>query len=191
MLLSIWDAVEMVEVSVMGTPIRGATGADSKSLQTNRQASLRLIERCADILISIRGEIVDAGPTVAEELCTPIAKIVGCVPSALIRTHVFYLIRIPHRAFGEILYCLNKLGRLPFLNRYLMRNKILSDISACDTALKDARETFGVSVVFYSAGHFSRPTLTRSSALTGFYPDPHTEDCQSYRAATKGNTRSA
>ena len=135
----------------MGTPLCVA-GAESRSLQTNRQASLRLIERCADILISIRDEIVDAGYTVAEELRTPIAKIIECVSSALIRTHAFYLIYTPHRAFEEVLYCLNKLGRLPFLKRYLMRNEILSNISACDTTLKDARETFSASVVFYSAG---------------------------------------
>lgn len=80
-LLNIWDAIQMVEVCVIG-PIRYATDADSISLQTNRQASLRLTERCADILISIRGEIADVGYTVAEELRAPIGKLVECVLAA-------------------------------------------------------------------------------------------------------------
>lgn len=37
---------------------------------------LRLIERCVNILISMRGEIADAGCTVAEELGAPIKKLV-------------------------------------------------------------------------------------------------------------------
>jgi hypothetical protein len=44
----------------------------------NRLASLRLTERCADILISVREEIVDAGNTVADELHAPIAKLNEC-----------------------------------------------------------------------------------------------------------------
>jgi len=105
-LLSIWDAVELVE--------------------TNRLAYLRLIERCANILLSIRGEIADAGHTIAEELGAPIEKLV--------------------KAFEEVRSCLNKLGHSPFLKRYLRRDEILSDISACDTALNDARETFSAAV---------------------------------------------
>ena len=65
----------MVEVSAMN-PIRGAASSDSGSLQTNRLASLRLIERCANILIS--GEIADAGYTVAEELNVQVKKPVKC-----------------------------------------------------------------------------------------------------------------
>jgi hypothetical protein len=73
-------------------PIRDATGADSRSLQTNRQASLRLAERCADILISTRSEIAAAGYTVTEELRVPIAKLVECVLCTLINMHAFHLI---------------------------------------------------------------------------------------------------
>ena len=47
-------------------------------IQTNRPASLRLTERCADTLISVREEIADAGFTVAEELHGPIAKLNEC-----------------------------------------------------------------------------------------------------------------
>ncbi|KAH8978454.1 kinase-like domain-containing protein [Lactarius hatsudake] len=105
-LLNIWDAVEIVE--------------------TNRIASLRLIERCADVLISVRGEIVNAGHTVAEELRAPIAKLV--------------------EALGEVHHFLENLGQRPFLKRYLRRDEILSSITACDTSLNNALGMFGLSI---------------------------------------------
>ena len=40
-------------------------------------ACLRLTERCADILLSIRDEIQDAGEHIGEELTMPIEKLVG------------------------------------------------------------------------------------------------------------------
>jgi len=42
----------------------------------NRMACLRLTERCADILMSVREEIHEAGDEVAEELTEPIDKLV-------------------------------------------------------------------------------------------------------------------
>jgi hypothetical protein len=44
----------------------------------NRLACLRITERCADILISVREEIAEAGDYVGEELRTPLAKLVEC-----------------------------------------------------------------------------------------------------------------
>lgn len=41
----------------------------------NRLACLRLTERCADILLSVRQEILDAGNAVNVELEAPIAKL--------------------------------------------------------------------------------------------------------------------
>ncbi|KAN0141526.1 Protein kinase-like domain containing protein [Lactarius tabidus] len=106
-LLNIWDAIENV--------------------QTNRQASLRLTERCASILISIRHEIVDTtGYTVPEELGRPIAKIVD--------------------AFEEVRLFLDKLGKRPFLKRYLGRNETLSCIAACDSSLRDAFDMLNHSI---------------------------------------------
>lgn len=55
----------------------------------NRLASLRLTERCADILISVRDEIVDAGYDVAEELHAPIAKLLECVLACCMLAYVF------------------------------------------------------------------------------------------------------
>jgi hypothetical protein len=55
----------------------------------NRMACLRLIERCADSLYSVRAEIADAGDTVARELHDPIAKLVECVvPYAVLQASV-------------------------------------------------------------------------------------------------------
>ena len=45
----------------------------------NRLACLRLTERCADILLSIREEIHEAGNYVGIELQEPITKLVECV----------------------------------------------------------------------------------------------------------------
>jgi hypothetical protein len=41
----------------------------------NRLACLRLTERCADILISVRLEISEAGDVLGQELAAPIAKL--------------------------------------------------------------------------------------------------------------------
>ena len=49
----------------------------------NRLASLRLTERCADILISVREEIVDAGYAVGEELHAPISKLYECAHTSI------------------------------------------------------------------------------------------------------------
>lgn len=53
-----------------------ATLASSlKMFQMYRLACLRLTERCADILLSIRHEIQEAGGQVGDELAAPIAKL--------------------------------------------------------------------------------------------------------------------
>ena len=111
----------------------------------NRLASLRLTERCADILISVRGEIVDAGYTVAEELHAPIAKLNECGHTSENYVNSDWSL---HRAFTEVLYFLTKLGHRPFLKRYLKRDEILFDITSCDAMLTDALSMFGVGVPF-------------------------------------------
>jgi len=45
-------------------------------------ACLRLTQRCADILISVRQEVQDAGGDVGDELKGPVDKLVACVFSA-------------------------------------------------------------------------------------------------------------
>jgi hypothetical protein len=45
-------------------------------VQLNRLACLRLTERCAEILLSVREEIKDAGEQVGEDLAVPIDELV-------------------------------------------------------------------------------------------------------------------
>ena len=45
----------------------------------NRMACLRLTQRCADILISVRQEVHDAGGDVGDELKGPVDRLVECV----------------------------------------------------------------------------------------------------------------
>ena len=68
------------------------TGPDRRIVQTNRAASLRLTERCEEILNSIRDEIAQSGDNATEELREPIAKLAKCVPVALRDPHTFHLI---------------------------------------------------------------------------------------------------
>ena len=76
-LLGIWDALKMVDVShlrhvcVSIIPHR-PRGPD----QINRLACLRLTERCATVLISIREEIAEAGDDVGAELRPPLDRLV-------------------------------------------------------------------------------------------------------------------
>jgi abelson tyrosine-protein kinase 1 len=136
--------------------------------QTNRLASLRLTERCADILVSVREEIIDAGYTVAEELNAPISKLNECDTTS----STSYLKPDPsfRRAFQGVLHFLTKLGHRPFLKRYLRRDEIAFTISSCDAALNDALGTFGVGL----SPHFGAFELT-SLTLTAVHPNSHAQ----------------
>ncbi|KAA1466868.1 hypothetical protein DENSPDRAFT_831772 [Dentipellis sp. KUC8613] len=105
-LLDIWDAFEQT--------------------QTNRSACERLATRCADILFSVREEVVHAGSGVVEELKDPIARL--------------------DESFDKIREFTKRQIALPFLKRYLGRDKILQEIEACHTDLSDARDRFGFSI---------------------------------------------
>ncbi len=54
-----------------------------------------------------------------------------------------------YRAFTDVLYFLTKMGHRPFIERYLKRDEILSNIASCDAALNDALGLFGVGFVFH------------------------------------------
>ncbi|KAF8060214.1 hypothetical protein FPV67DRAFT_1513824 [Lyophyllum atratum] len=105
-LLNIWDALELVD--------------------TNRLACLRLTERCADILLSIREELHETGDMVGEELAKPIAKL--------------------EESFSNVHMFLQKQVHRPFLKRYLKRDEILAQISDCDASLGEALGRFGISI---------------------------------------------
>ncbi|KAJ7268729.1 hypothetical protein B0H12DRAFT_64026 [Mycena haematopus] len=97
-----------------------------QGVDLNRLACLRLTERCAEILLSVRDEVKDAGEIVGDELAMPIEKLVG----SFMRVHNF-MIKQSHR---------------PFLKRYLKREEILRDITGCDKALGEALSMFGMSI---------------------------------------------
>ncbi|KAF8147822.1 hypothetical protein B0H34DRAFT_738281 [Crassisporium funariophilum] len=106
MLLNIWDASQQVDM--------------------NRLGCLRLTQRCADILISVRQEIYDAGDTVGQELEAPITKL--------------------EESFVTVYTFLIKQTNRPFLKRYLKRDEILRDISGCDMELRDALGLFSIKI---------------------------------------------
>ncbi|CAL1697535.1 unnamed protein product [Somion occarium] len=106
-LLNIWDAVEKFE--------------------TNRLACLRLTERCADILISVRDEITDTGEhSVSRELEGPVEKL--------------------EKAFSGVYVLLSQQHARPFLQRYLKRDEIQREIAECDAALLLALHSFSVKI---------------------------------------------
>ncbi|KAJ7188007.1 hypothetical protein C8R46DRAFT_1205222 [Mycena filopes] len=122
-LLAIWDSVQSVDF--------------------NRMACLRLTERCADILLSVREEISDADDHVGEELAGPIGKLV----SSFTRVHNFMLKQI-HR---------------PFLKRYLKREEIVRDIAGCDKAVGEALSMFGASILTSLTAEVQAAELSRQS----------------------------
>ncbi|KAJ7496034.1 hypothetical protein B0H11DRAFT_2001603 [Mycena galericulata] len=122
-LLGIWDSVQGVDL--------------------NRLACLRLTERCAEILLSVREEIKEAGEHVGDELAMPIEKLVGSFTSV----HTFMLKQV-HR---------------PFLKRYLKRDEIIRDIAGCDKALGEALSMFGLSIQIRILKQVQAAELSRQS----------------------------
>ena len=109
----------------------------------NYLACLRLTQRCADILISVRQEIFEAGDILAQELVTPIQRLEEYVLYDIsIRANLSHLIA---RSFQGVHYFLTKQTSRPFLKRYLRRDEIMCDLSDCDCSLRDALGLFGVS----------------------------------------------
>lgn len=82
LLLGIWDALQLVEVRRL--PLTSITFHINLALthfQINRLACLRLTERCAAILMSVREEIAEAGDELGHELEGPVERLVQCVRS--------------------------------------------------------------------------------------------------------------
>ncbi|ESK86494.1 hypothetical protein Moror_9860 [Moniliophthora roreri MCA 2997] len=105
-LLLIWDSLQMVDL--------------------NRLQCLRLTERCANILLSVREEVKEAGDQVTEELRVPISKLT--------------------EAFNTVYIFLQKQAHRPFLKRYLKRDEILRQIEGCDAELQEALGMFSLSI---------------------------------------------
>ncbi|KAF9481061.1 hypothetical protein BDN70DRAFT_876798 [Pholiota conissans] len=105
-LVNIWDSAQNVDM--------------------NQLSCLRLTERCADILLSVREEIRDAGEQVGTELAAPISKL--------------------EETYRNIYRFMHKQANRPWLKRYIKREEIMRDISDCDGMLRDALALFGVSI---------------------------------------------
>ncbi|KAI0028327.1 hypothetical protein K488DRAFT_73843, partial [Vararia minispora EC-137] len=124
-LINIWISLENVEACAIPRNLCVAP-ADDEHGQMNRLACLRLTERCAQILLSVREEITDAPPHVAEELQLPVTRL----ESAFEQVHVL----LQHQAHR------------PFLKRYLKRDEIQRSIDFCNSELSDALNMFGMSI---------------------------------------------
>lgn len=120
-LLTVWELVDTVE--------------------TNRLQCLRLTERCAMAIYSVRAEVADAERDMesqqgqhgnagvvglAEEMQGPVRKLNECI----VMVHDFLV----------------KLNRRPFIKRFLRSDEIQQDIQACDKALGDAMQMFDISI---------------------------------------------
>ncbi|KAF5386293.1 hypothetical protein D9757_008606 [Collybiopsis confluens] len=105
-LLEIWDSVQEVD--------------------SNRLQCLRLTERCADILLSVRQEVYEAGEHVSLELKLPIAKL--------------------SETFQNVHNVLAKQAARPFLQRYLKRDEISKQLQQCDMDLHDALGMFSLTI---------------------------------------------
>ncbi|KAI0820557.1 hypothetical protein BC628DRAFT_1397178 [Trametes gibbosa] len=105
-LLNIWDALQLVDI--------------------NRLACLRLTERCATILMSVREEIAEAGDSVGVELQAPVTRLV--------------------ESFREVYRFLVKQTHRPFIKRYLQRDEIQRALVGCHNSLSDALGMFSLSI---------------------------------------------
>ena len=103
-LLNIWDALQLVDI--------------------NRLACLRLTERCATVLLSIREEIAEAGDEVGIELQPPLARLV--------------------ESYKEVHRFLTRQIHRPFIKRYLQRDEIQRALAGCHNSLTDALGMFNV-----------------------------------------------
>ncbi|KAJ3975139.1 hypothetical protein EV361DRAFT_792931 [Lentinula raphanica] len=123
-------SVDLVELA----PVPGLQAAARTLLQiwaclqqvdSNRLQCLRLTEHCADILLSVRQEVYEAGDEVAEELKLPFDKLT--------------------ESFNDVHALLVKQAGRPFLKRYLKRDEISRQLHQCDIGLQEALGMFSVS----------------------------------------------
>ncbi|KAL1938386.1 hypothetical protein VTO73DRAFT_11626 [Trametes versicolor] len=105
-LLNIWDSLQLVDI--------------------NRLACLRLTERCATILMSVREDIAEAGDEVGAELQAPVTRLI--------------------ESFREVHRFLVKQSHRPFIKRYLQRDEIQRALVGCHNSLSDALGMFSLSI---------------------------------------------
>ncbi|KAG7443813.1 uncharacterized protein BT62DRAFT_902080 [Guyanagaster necrorhizus] len=119
MLLQIWDTLQLM----------------------NRLQCLRLTERCANILLSIRQEIHEAGDMVSTELTLPMSKL------AL--------------AFSRVRVLLENLISFSSLKAHVKRKQILKQMAACNSRLQDAMGMFNISIQIRTLKHLQESNEER------------------------------
>lgn len=140
-LLCVWDACQKVDVSAY--LIRRAYNLvlTPCCAKTNRLSCLRLAERCATLLYSVRCEINEAGMETAMALAEPVEKLCGALSQ--VRRGEWYFcwtnVALKIKSFLQM-----QLHR-PFLKRYVKREEIARELVACNEAITDAASRFGVS----------------------------------------------
>ncbi|KIY70000.1 hypothetical protein CYLTODRAFT_371735 [Cylindrobasidium torrendii FP15055 ss-10] len=97
-----------------------------EGVDMNRLQCLHLTERCADILLAVRQEVYDAGDEVGVELALPVQRLTD--------------------SFRGVFVFLQKQNHRPFLKRYLHRDEIRNEISACQNNLNEALGMFSLSI---------------------------------------------
>ncbi|KAJ3889164.1 hypothetical protein GG344DRAFT_52196 [Lentinula edodes] len=124
-------SVDLVELA----PVPGLQAAARTLLQiwaclqqvdSNRLQCLRLTEHCADILLSVRQEVYEAGDEVEDELRLPFDKLT--------------------ESFNDVHALLVKQAGRPFLKRYLKRDEISKQLHQCDVGLQEALGMFSISI---------------------------------------------
>ncbi|KAH7868104.1 uncharacterized protein C8R40DRAFT_1003620, partial [Lentinula edodes] len=124
-------SVDLVELA----PVPGLQAAARTLLQiwaclqqvdSNRLQCLRLTEHCADILLSVRQEVYEAGDEVEDELRLPFDKLT--------------------ELFNDVHALLVKQAGRPFLKRYLKRDEISKQLHQCDVGLQEALGMFSISI---------------------------------------------
>lgn len=120
-LLTVWEAVDAVE--------------------TNRLQCLRLTERCARAIYSVRAEIADADREMESQQGQH-----GDVGIVGLAVEMEGPIGKLNESIGMVYDFLVKLNRRPFIKRFLRSDEIQQEIEACDKALADARQMFSISI---------------------------------------------
>ncbi|TFY72145.1 hypothetical protein EVG20_g860, partial [Dentipellis fragilis] len=115
---------------IPGLDIAGQTliqiWAAFEQVQTNRAQCLRLTDRCADLLLSIEDELMNAGDDVRTELKAPLDRL--------------------EKSFKDVHALFIKHAGMRFLERYLWRDKVLLEIADCDVRLRDASSAFNLAI---------------------------------------------
>ncbi|KAL7283881.1 hypothetical protein ACG7TL_001152 [Trametes sanguinea] len=117
-LLKIWDAFQRVKI--------------------NRATCVRLVERCATILLSIREDIAHAGEVIGDQLQKPIARLV--------------------ESFRLIEEFVHKQAKRPFLASLIQRDETARSLGDCHNDLNDALGSFGFAIQIRILEKISQPS---------------------------------